>query len=349
MSATSRELVEQTLAFASPKRAPRQLWVLPWAEIHHPRDLEKIRECCPDDIEHAPVLLHEQPSCQGDPYAIGEYVDEWGCKFQNAQEGIIGEVKEPMIADWEVDISRIHIPCELLTIDSGEIDRHCELSQRFILAGCCPRPFERLQFLRGTAEILLDLLEMPDALKGFLEELHRFNCQLLESWCKTAVNGVFFMDDWGSQHSLLISPDMWREIFKPMYRDFIQIAHSAGKSAFMHSDGYIIDIIPDLIELGLDAINSQIFCMGVDALAPFAGQITFWGEIDRQHILPKGKKDDVKKAVASVHRALWRNGGCIAQCEFGPGAASKNIMETFVSWDALTAREKQSKCTNSSQ
>ncbi len=64
-----------------------------------------------------------------------------------------------------------------------------------------------------------------------------------------------------------------------------EIAHAAGKKLFMHSDGHILAIYPDLVEIGIDAVNSQIFCMGVEKLAPFAGRITFWGEIDRQHLL----------------------------------------------------------------
>ena len=58
----------------------------------------------------------------------------------------------------------------------------------------------------------------------------------------------------------------------------------------MHSDGNILKIYPQLIELGLDAINSQIFCMGVENLEPFAGKITFWGEMDRQHLLVNGSE-----------------------------------------------------------
>ena len=94
--------------------------------------------------------------------------------------------------------------------------------------------------------------------------------------------------------------------------------------------------MPDLIELGLDAMNSQIFCMGVDKLAPFKGKLTFWGEIDRQHLLPYGTPDDIEKAVTAVHDTLWNNGGCIAQCEFGPGGKPENVRKVFETWDKLT-------------
>ena len=120
-----------------------------------------------------------------------------------------------------------------------------------------------------------------------------------------------------------------------MYRDYIEIAHSNGKKIFMHSDGNILRILPKLIDLGLDAINSQIFCMGLENLAPYRGKITFWGEIDRQHLLPHGSAEEIRRAVESVYHTLWADGGCIAQCEFGPGADPQNVYHVFSSWAAL--------------
>ena len=121
----------------------------------------------------------------------------------------------------------------------------------------------------------------------------------------------------------------------PMYRDYINIAHKYGKKIFMHSDGHILSIIPKLIDLGLDAINSQIFCMGVENLAQFKGKITFWGEIDRQHLIPHGSQEDIDRAVESVYNTLWQDGGCIAQCEFGPGANPDNVYRIYQHWAHL--------------
>ena len=121
----------------------------------------------------------------------------------------------------------------------------------------------------------------------------------------------------------------------PMYRDYIQIAHSHGKKIFMHSDGHILRILPKLIDLGLDAVNSQLFCMGIDNLAPYRGKITFWGEIDRQHLLPYGTQDDIDRAVEQVYNGLWQDGGCIAQCEFGPGANPDNVYRVFEKWEQI--------------
>lgn len=153
-----------------------------------------------------------------------------------------------------------------------------------------------------------------------MRQLHDFYCRLLTAWAKTDIDALNIMDDWGAQNSLLIRPDLWRELFRPLYRDYIDIAHSYGKKIFMHSDGYTLDILPDLAELGLDAINAQVFCIGLDKLASFRGKITFWGEIDRQHILPEGTEEDVRRAVGDYCRTFWQDGKCIAQLEFGPGA-----------------------------
>jgi hypothetical protein len=98
----------------------------------------------------------------------------------------------------------------------------------------------------------------------------------------------------------------------------------------MHSDGYIVDIIPDLIEIGLDALNSQIFCMGVEELGRrFAGELTFWGEMDRQQLLPRASATEVAGAARRMRESLHRGGGLIAQCEFGPGARPENVFAFF--------------------
>jgi hypothetical protein len=87
----------------------------------------------------------------------------------------------------------------------------------------------------------------------------------------------------------------------------------------------------DLVTLGFDAINSQLFCMDIEDLGKkFKGRITFWGELDRQHVLPFGKPEEVKEAVRRVRRALdTGRGGVIAQMQFGK---FENIEEAFEAW-----------------
>ncbi len=330
----SRTLVKKTLEFDSPDRVPRHLWYLPYAEEKYPEGLAKIRADFPDDIVNPPADYRVPPKTEGDMFTPGFYTDEWGSVFENRQSGIIGEVKEPILKDWS-DLNKVRIPVEMLDFNVATVNEFCAETDKFVIGSCCPRPFERIQFLRGTENVYMDLFDRPDGFMELLSRIHNFYLDELEKWAKTDVDALNFMDDWGAQQSLLISPVMWREIFKPLYKDYIEIAHDHGKYIFMHSDGFIVDIYPDLIELGLDALNSQLFCMGVDKLSEFAGKITFWGEIDRQHILPNATEDEVAEAVRSVYSNLYANGGAIAQCEFGPGAKPENVYTVFKTWDSV--------------
>ena len=332
---TSRELVFQTLNRENPRRVPRELWTLPAATTKYPAECAALAREFPADFAGIDGHARDLAATKGDWYLVGEYVDAWGCTFINIQHGVHGEVKDPLVKDWSADRVKIHVPREWLTIDRDAINRDCAATSLFTAATANPRPFEQLQFLRSTEELYMDLLDPPPAMRTFVREMHEFYCVQLTRWAETDVDSLRFMDDWGSQRALLIAPALWREWFKPLYRDYGQIAHSRGKKIFMHSDGFILDIIPDLIEIGVDALNSQIFCMGLDRLTPFAGQITFWGEIDRQHLLPAGTPAEIDQAVRDVYRHLWRNGGCIAQCEFGPGGQPANVRQVFQTWNEV--------------
>ena len=166
----------------------------------------------------------------------------------------------------------------------------------------------------------------------FIRRLHDFNCRLMERWAQTDVDALFMMDDWGSQKSLLINPETWVRLFKPLYADYCAIARRHGKKIFMHSDGHTLAILPHLVEIGVDAANLQIFCIGLENLRAFKGKIAFWGEIDRQWLLPHATVPEIKEAVRAVRGTLWNQGGCIAQCEFGPGAKPENVRAVFEAW-----------------
>jgi hypothetical protein len=344
MSTTSRELVYQALEFRNPARVPRIMGSLPIARLTHPEAFARITVDFPADVVTIPGAEKEPAPARGDPYEPGESVDAWGARFVNLQRGVHGEVKEPIVRDWRADRGKIHVPREWLTLDRDAVNRACAQTDRFTLGGCCPRPFEQLQFLRGTAELYVDLVDPPPGFQDFVDEMHAFYAELLGAWARTDVDALTFMDDWGSQTSLLISPELWRTWFKPKYRDYIQIAHAAGKKIHMHSDGHILAVLPDLIELGLDSVNAQIFCMGIDALKPWAGKITFWGEVDRQYLLARAAPAEVDAAVREVYAKLWRGGGCVAHCEFGAGAKPENVRQVFETWNRVhppAARDRQ--------
>ena len=340
MSSTPREIVQQALRFESPSRMPRDLWTLPWAEENIPQCLAELRRRWPSDIAWAEAVYSPSPRVRGDQYAVGTYVDEWGCIFENIQRGVIGEVHTPLLEDLK-EWRKVKPPYERLPDDIAiahdVVNRGCAASDRFVLPPHFARPWERYQFLRGTENAMLDLAEGAEEAKSLLAEIHAYYLRELEFWVKTDVDAIFFMDDWGSQNALLISPDMWRDWFKPLYRDYCELAHAHGKFAFMHSDGNIASIYEDLIEVGVDALNSQLFCMDMADLERRAkGRITFWGEIDRQHVLTSPDPETGRKAVQKVARHLYDPlGGLIAQFELTPGSNPDTAIAIFEEWEKV--------------
>jgi uroporphyrinogen decarboxylase len=344
MPQSSRELVSRCVTFRHPDRVPRDLWTLPWAESRFPREIAELRDRFPPDIAGAPDV-HEKSSRRiGSEYVVGRFVDEWGCAFENIQAGVVGEVKQAAIREID-DWKAYEPPYEILPRDPkaarDRVNAFCAGTTRYVLSGCAARPWERLQFLRTTAEAMLDVAAPDERVRGLIRTIHEFNLRELEFWAKTDVDALFFMDDWGAQRQLLIPPATWRELFKPLYRDYCAIARAHGKAAFMHTDGYIAEVYSDLVEIGVSAVNSQLFAMDMDALGrTVKGRIVFWGEIDRQHVLTAADPEEGRRAVRKVADALYDpSGGVIAQFELGAGANPAVARAIYEEWEAVGARE----------
>jgi uroporphyrinogen decarboxylase len=343
MASTSRELVYNCLKFETPQRIPRDFWLLPWATNHYPKQVEMIKQRFPSDFVLPPDVYHQSTVRQGDPYVLGTYIDEWGCEFTNIQAGVHGEVRHPLLTDL-AEWQKVRPPYETLPDNEqnarDQINQFCAATDKFVFWGSCPRPWERYQFIRGSVNAYMDIARQNENFNSLLRKVHEYYLKELEFWCNTDVDALTFMDDWGSQNRLLISPRMWREIFKPLYRDYCDLAHIHGKFIFMHSDGHILDIYPDLIEIGVDAINSQLFCMDMHQVAECAkGKITFWGEIDRQHVLPASPEKG-REAVRQVAQHLYDpRGGIIAQLEFGPGGNPNTVMAVYEEWENMIEKQ----------
>ena len=335
-----RERVFRALEFESPDRAPRNLWALDWVLMFAAKEMGSLQQDFPDDFTRVENVLYPGDRCKGQPRRKGTYVDEWGCVWECGEDGVIGEVKGPPLADWSA-LASFSPPWEVIQRADWDAANRAQQSNltgdnKFLYTWTGIRPFERMQFLRGTENLLTDLAYGTEEVQRLMQMVHDYNVKLLQGWAKTDLDGLGFMDDWGSQLSLLISPAMWRELYRPLYKEYCDMIHAAGKKVFFHSDGHIMDIYEDLIEIGVDAINSQLFCMDIEEIArQFKGRISFWGEIDRQRILPFGTTEDVRHAVGRVRRALDDGtGGLIAQCEWGVKNPPENIRTVFHGWTA---------------
>jgi uroporphyrinogen decarboxylase len=330
---TGRERVKATLTFSSPDRIPRDLWVLPYISLFRKTELEEIRIKFPADIDSPGSITPETEAIQR-LATPGIYTDEWGSIWQVGEPGIIGEVKKPVLEDWSNLKSFRPPPVPDAQSEFNEVNRFCERSDKFILSAAAARLFERLQFLRGPENLYMDLAYDTREIRTLIDIVHGYYLENITAWANSSVDAVFLVDDWGSNKTLLVHPDMWRSIFKPLYREYCDIIHKRGKFVFFHSDGNIAAIIPDLIEIGVDALNAQLFCMDIEELGrKFKGRITFWGEIDRQYILPFGTLTDVRNAVQRVRCALGDDrGGVIGQCEWGKDVPKEHVEAVFESW-----------------
>jgi uroporphyrinogen decarboxylase len=334
----SRERVIRTLKFNCPDRLAVDLWILPATFLQYGKAVEELLETYERDIAAVtgPLDIPANPKA----YEIGSYTDDWGCAWTNLQAGIIGEVKKPVFDTFDqIDAYRSPVGKFQKQWQEywPELDRKISGLRdqgKFILGGWISI-FEKMQFLRGTENLYCDLAEQSDEFFKLAEMVMDFYREYLKAWLETDVDGITFGDDWGSQRALLISPNLWKKIFKPMYQELFEMIKAKGKYIFFHSDGYIMDLYPELIELGVNAINSQLWCMGVEKVAEkFAGKITFWGEISRQNILPKGTPEEVRAAAETMKKYLFVNGGgLIGQSETGRDVPLENIRALLTCWN----------------
>ena len=331
---TSRDLVINALNHERVERVPRDLWPSPAVEDSRGDELAEIEVRFPRDIVKPDFKYPPGKRASGKPYRAGRYTDAWGCTLHVTREGTAGEPEHPPLAD-QTRIAEYKPPVELLSgARVSRVNRGCADTSRFVLARTQTRPFERLQLLRGTDAALADLAHGTQGVRDLLAMLHDFFCREMEMWADTDVDGVMFRDDWGSPDRLLVDPKLWRDLFKPLYHEYCQILHAKDKFAFFHSGGSISSIFGDLVKIGIDAIHSELLLMNVEQLAKrYRGRVTFWGEIDRQHLLPSDNCRQIREAVIRVRKALdFGSGGAIAQCRWDPETPIANIAAVFEQW-----------------
>ena len=162
----------------------------------------------------------------------------------------------------------------------------------------------------------------PQKAHAFLDRTLQIHLENLTSFLEDVgefVDIVVFGDDLGTQTGAQISPEMYREFFKPRHAEMWQSAKRlADVKVMLHCCGGVRELLPDLIEAGLDAINPvQITCTGMDAAElkrEFGSHITFWGGgCDTRDILPKASPEEVKKHVFSQLEILSPGGGFVFQ------------------------------------
>jgi len=267
-------------------------------------------------------------------YSDNVRIDDWGSVWRTRDVMVAGEVEQPVLAEWG-QFDRYEPPLEMLEQPACEqVNEFCRASSSFVIGGIGAGPFERLQFLRGTENVFLDLAEKHKLLGRLLEMVHDFYVRHCELWCRSDVDAVSIGDDWGSQRALLISPILWRCMLKPLYAQYCQMIRAAGKRVFFHSDGMIREIMEDLVEIGVDALNCETPIMDMAEIGrTFSGRLTFWGAIDPRVIANYASVADVRQAADCIRQALGSpDGGFIAQLEWGGDVPVDNVLAAFEQW-----------------
>jgi uroporphyrinogen-III decarboxylase len=203
--------------------------------------------------------------------------------------------------------------------------------------------FQRMFFLRGMEDLLVDLLEDRQEVYALRDMITEFNVKRIQRWLETGVvDGVIFRDDWGTQAQLMVRPTVWRKVFDPAYRRIVETIRGGGAYASFHSDGVISEIIPDLVEMGWNELNPQVLLMGIEEMGRrYGGKVCFRADTDRQWTLPYGRPEDVRALVLRLFGAFGRhNGGYVGWGEMTSDVPLPNARAMLEAVHSLEYRDR---------
>ncbi|MGC9348850.1 MAG: uroporphyrinogen decarboxylase family protein [Anaerolineae bacterium] len=306
----------RSLNFDYPEHIPVSAYILPAAWI-------KYREALDELVARHPILFGPQRSEPRDydlvstpTYVAGEHVDAWGCVWSNLKTGMESIVTGHPVPTRE-DVHDLELPEEDIGFPHGFM-------------------YLRLQDLRGFEELMMDFAEEPPELQMLIDKVLAYNLRqaklMLESLAAQASPDpiVYFGDDLGLQQRLPISPKMWRKYLKPCFAQIYGPFRAAGYYVYMHTDGHIYEIIPDLVDCGVNVVNPQVRANGLDNLAEVCkGKVCVDLDLDRQlfpFATPQQIDDHIRESVEILGSP---EGGLWLKAEIGEDVPLENIAAIF--------------------
>lgn len=257
----------------------------------------------------------------------GKVEDAWGCTW-DLPEGVssyqlaaspLQHIAEPKHADLQaVPQPFFHDPGALQTLDR-DLTRASNTGKAVVL-NLAYEMTTRSYFLRGFSNWLIDMLAHPEFFAGLLDRVLEVFMQSAEkvlAVAKGRVDVIYIADDLSMQSGPLYHPEIYRRHVKPRQRDLIRALKrlSGGARILYHSCGAIRQYIPDLIEIGVDVLNPvQVGAAGMDTRElkrEFGAEMSFWGGIDTQSVLPFGTVDEVRQEVRRRIEDLAPGGGFV--------------------------------------
>lgn len=209
-----------------------------------------------------------------------------------------------------------------------------------IMGGFGGNILENGQGLRSWSNFMMDLVINRSFAEDLMDKMVEVHLKNLEGYLQAVgkyIQVIQMGDDLGTQAAPQLAPDMYREMIKPRHKKVYQyVKQHSDLFVFLHSCGSIYDLIPDLIDAGIDALNPvQTSASKMDPAtlkAEFGDKITFWGGgVDTQHVLPEGSPEEIEAQVKERLRIFAPGGGFVfatvhnIQANIPP----ENIIATF--------------------
>jgi len=268
--------------------------------------------------------------------ALGSIVDAWDCRWENIAAGMAGQVLGHPIEDWSALDS--YRPPDLLEVDDWGRPRDWDAIARGLdaaeAAGGLRRGgglhhgfmFMRLYYLRGFENFMLDVATADPRLDTLIEMVLEQNQRVVDKYISLGVEYMGFGDDLGNQVNLPISPASWREYIGPCYEQLYGACRDAGAHVYMHSDGDIKAVIPDLVSYGVTMVNPQIRANGLEHLERICrGTVAVALDLDRQ-LFPFATPEQIDAHIGEAIETLaLPEGGLRVSAEVAPDVPLANI------------------------
>jgi uroporphyrinogen decarboxylase len=172
---------------------------------------------------------------------------------------------------------------------------------------------DRAHLLMGLDNFCMAAVDQPDRVAALLRRIADYQIGIVRRYLEMRADIIRGSDDYGGQRALLLGPRLWRKLIKPELARIIQAAKEGGAFFWLHSCGRVMEIIPDLIEIGVDILDPVQVRANDQAKAKhlYGDKICFMGGIDTQHLLTESAPDEITAAVQERIRMLGAGGGYI--------------------------------------
>ncbi|MHA1324654.1 MAG: uroporphyrinogen decarboxylase family protein [Candidatus Helarchaeota archaeon] len=243
---------------------------------------------------------------------VREEIDEWGCIWnQPGERKTMGHPGRPSLPEW----SHLEEYIERYFLDPDDKRRYA-LGLRFSrifgrrkyrMISIGSGPFTIAHRMRGFSQFLIDLRRHPNEVKRLLEAITDRLVRFIHNYVKFGANphGVLMIEDLGTQYRPFMSPALFKQFFEAPYRRIIDVTHEFRGEYHQHCCGKIDELIPLLMDWGLDALEFDSPRMtGYPALRPFRGKLMFWGCVNIQSIYVHGSPAEVEREVWHMVRNL---------------------------------------------